>query len=139
MICNDLWYLEPARLLSAAGAAVIFVPTNSGHPRERSQALSARGDNLPIARAVENTTTVVTADITGTQGHRLAKGFSAIIDPDGRVLARAEHMTECLITADVEGHRRPYDPRGWDGYSNPAVTKAFLGLWEDRDGGVPDS
>lgn len=60
-ICNDLWYVEPARVLAAAGTAMLFVPTNSGHPREVTSSFRARGENLPIARAVENTTTVVVA------------------------------------------------------------------------------
>jgi predicted amidohydrolase len=33
MICNDLWYVELARILASKGAAIILVPTNSGHLR----------------------------------------------------------------------------------------------------------
>jgi predicted amidohydrolase len=63
VICNDLWYVEPARVLAAAGAAVLLVPTHSGHLREPSESFRARGDNLPIARAVENSLTCVVADV----------------------------------------------------------------------------
>lgn len=129
VICNDLWYLEPVRVLAVAGAALLFVPTNSGHPHEVTSSFRARGENLPIARAVENTTTVVVADIAGVQGNRVAHGFTSIIDPDGVVLARAEPLTETLLIADVECARRPFDPRGWDGTSNPAVTTIFTDLW----------
>ncbi len=129
IICNDLWYVEPARLLSSAGAAVILVPTNSGHQRAPSRSFQARGENLPIARAVENTTTVVVADIAGRQGERITPGFTAIVDPDGVVLARAAPMVEALLVADIEPQRRPYDPRGLDGHTNPAVAAAFLDLW----------
>ena len=70
MICNDIWYIEPARVLSARGAAVILVPSNSGHVRSDGDASvsRARGVTLPIARAVENTTTIVVADIAGRNG-----------------------------------------------------------------------
>lgn len=129
MICNDIWYAEPARLLANSGAAVIFVPTNSGHLREPSTSFRARGDNLPIARAVENTTTVVVADIAGHQEDVLAYGFSAVVDPDGIVLAKAEPMTECLLISDIESDRRPFNPRGLDGHTNPDVAKAYLELW----------
>lgn len=128
-ICNDLWYVEPARVLAAAGAAMLLVPTNSGHPREVTPSFRARGENLPIARAVENTTTVIVADIAGVQGNRIAHGFTSIIDPDGVVLARAEPLTETLLIADVEPTRRPFDPRGWDGTTNRAVADAFVRLW----------
>lgn len=131
IICNDMWYLEPARILAAAGAALLFVPTNSGHLRTLTDAFQARGHNLPIARAVENTTTVIVADIAGRQGDRLSPGFTAIINPDGVALAKAEPLRETLLVAEVECRRRQYrDPRGWDGHTNPAVTRAFLGLWD---------
>lgn len=136
MICNDIWYLEPARVLAAKGAAVIFVPSNSGHVRNlaSAQALRARGDTLPIARAVENSVTVVVADIAGRQGDRYALGTSAIVNPDGVVLARANPESPGLVIADVERERRPMqDPRGWDGYTNAAVTKAFVSLWRQGD------
>jgi predicted amidohydrolase len=129
IICNDLWYVEPARLLSSAGAAVILVPTNSGHRRTASASFRARGENLPVARAVENTTTVVVADIAGRQGDRFTDGFTAVVDPDGVVLARAAPGVEDLLVADVEPQRRPYDPRGLDGHTNPAVAGAYLDLW----------
>jgi predicted amidohydrolase len=134
IICNDLWYVEPARLLSSTGAAVILVPTNSGHQRAPADSFRARGENLPIARAVENTTTVVVADIAGRQGDRFAHGFTAIVDPDGVVLARAAPMVEALLVADVEPQRRPYDPRGLDGHTNPTVAAAFLDLWRPGAG-----
>jgi len=133
IICNDLWYVEPPRILAAAGAALLFVPTNGGHVRTPSEAFRARGENLPIARAVENTTTVVVADIAGQQGDRFSYGFSAIVDPNGVVLAKAESSKEALLVADVEAHREHRrDPRGWDGHTNTAVTNAFLQLWSDK-------
>jgi predicted amidohydrolase len=132
LICNDIWYLEPARVLAAAGAAVLFVPSNSGHlrPGVGTERMRSRGENLPIARAVENTAAVVVADIVGHQDGRVALGTSRIIDPDGVVLACADPDRTSLLVADVEGERRPYEPRGWDGSSNPAVAAAFLELWD---------
>jgi predicted amidohydrolase len=134
LICNDIWYLEPARVLSASGAAVLFVPSNSGHLREDAATarMRSRGENLPIARAVENTVTVVVADIAGRQEGRFALGSSRIIDPDGAVIACADPSNESLLIADVEGERRSFDPRGWDGYTNPVVATAFMGLWNQE-------
>jgi predicted amidohydrolase len=136
MICNDIWYLEPARVLAARGAAVVFVPSNSGHIRDLASAgaLRARGATLPIARAVENTATVVVADIAGRQGDRAALGCTVIVDPDGIVLAKADAEEPGLIIADVKRERRrTKDPRGWDGPTNAAVTQAFVDLWRAGD------
>jgi predicted amidohydrolase len=128
-ICNDLWYVEPARILAAAGAAVLFVPQNGGWPREMTESFQAKGDNLPIARAVENTMSVVVADIAGHCDGRLSYGFSCILDPDGRTLVKADPYQQQLLLADVDSDRRPYHPRGVDGSTNPAVTDAFVNLW----------
>jgi 5-aminopentanamidase len=133
IICNDMWYLEPARVLAAAGAAVLFVPTHGGHLRQPSDSFRERGRNLPVARAVDNGVTVVVADVAGRQHGRLSYGFAAIIDRDGAAVARAEPWEEALLVADVEPvRRRQRDPRGWDGATNPAVTRAFLRLWHHR-------
>jgi predicted amidohydrolase len=130
IVCNDICYIEPTRILAAAGAALIFVPTNSGHLTTPSKTFRARGRNLAVARAVENSATVIVADIAGQQHDRHACGLSAIIDPDGITLAQAETSHEELIIADVEASRRPHrGPRGWDGHTNPAVTRDFIQLW----------
>lgn len=130
MICNDMWYLEPARILAARGAAIIFVPSNSGHLRspETAEKLRPRSEHLPVARAVENTTTVVVADIAGSQGDRCALGGSRIVDPDGVMLAAASISAHELVVADVEPQRRPFNPRGWVGQLNLEVTKTFTAL-----------
>lgn len=130
MICNDIWYVEPARLLSAKGAALIAVPTNSGYVKvdAPTSRLRSRGETLPVARAVENTVTLVVADIVGEQGGRRALGCTRIVDPDGRVLAQAHPDETALLIADVEPRRRAHDPRGWDGHLNPAVSGEFAAL-----------
>lgn len=122
IICYDIWYIEPARVLAARGAAIVFVPTNSGHLRssEAAEHLRPRGENLPVARAVENTTTIVVADIAGSDDGRRALGSSRIIDADGVVLAEAPRHHEALLVAEVDAQRRTFDPRGWDGQANPA-------------------
>ena len=134
MICNDAWYPEPARILAARGAATILVPTNSGHIRDLGAAtgLRSRGRSLPIARAVDTSTTVVVADVAGHQGGRSALGSSVIVDPDGAVIRAADPGATALLVADVADERpTTHAPRGWDGYTNPTVTENFLALWRD--------
>jgi predicted amidohydrolase len=128
MICNDVWYAEPARILASKGAALILVPTNSGHLHRNSKAnhrLRTRAETLPVARAVDNTVSIVVADIAGEQQGRIALGSSRIIDPDGAVLSAADPQTVGLVIADREPHTRPFDPRGWDGHTNSVVCREY--------------
>jgi 5-aminopentanamidase len=133
-ICNDVQYVEPARVLAERGAAILFVPTYGAHRPEKYAALRARGNNLLVARAVENRITVVAADVAGREDvdGRISEGVTAVIDSDGTVLARAEPFGEDLLIVDVPAVRPPPDPRGWDGARNPAVAAAFLRLWQLR-------
>lgn len=133
VICNDVQYVEPARVLAERGAAILFVPTYGAHRPERYAALRARGNHLLIARAVENRLTVVAADVGGREGPegRISEGVTAVIDSDGTVLAKATPYEEDLLIVDVPRARPPPDPRGWDGARNPAVARAFLALWSD--------
>lgn len=129
-ICNDTWYVEPARVLAERGAAILCVPVNGAHAAEKYRELEARGRSLLVARAVETTTALVAADVAGRLDGRISAGTTAIIDPDGTVLASATPYEEDLVMADVPATRRPPTPRGRDGWTNPAVTDAFLQLWE---------
>lgn len=130
MICNDLWYAEPARILASKGASVILVPTNSGHLRNTplDSRLRTRGETLPVARAVDNTVSVVIADITGKQQRRDALGSSRIVDPDGELVCAANPHAVGLVVTTIDSHSRPFDPRGWDGHTNPAVHRQYASI-----------
>jgi len=130
MICNDVWYVEPARILASKGAALILVPSNSGHLRNGKphSRLQTRGETLPVARAVDNTVSIVVADIAGEQQGRFALGSSRIIDPDGGLLSAADPETVGLVIADIDPHSRPFDPRGWDGHTNPAISREYASV-----------
>jgi predicted amidohydrolase len=130
LICNDIWYAEPARILASKGAALILVPTNSGHLRKAhvDRRLRTRGETLPVARAVDNTVSMIISDIGGEQQGLFALGTSRIIDPDGALLSAADPHTVGLVTAAIEPHSRPYDPRGWDGHTNPIINREYVSL-----------
>jgi predicted amidohydrolase len=81
-----------------------------------------------VARAVDNTVSIVVADITGEQQGRFALGSSRIIDPDGAVLSSADPKTVGLVIADIAPHSRPFDPRGWDGHTNPAISREYASV-----------
>ena len=89
LICRDSTYREPARIMAAQGAAALFVPTNTGMPPSKGGAeLVADARNGDIARAIENSVSVVRADVAGRAGDLVAYGTSGIVDRNGTVPVR---------------------------------------------------
>jgi predicted amidohydrolase len=114
VICRDSNYQEPARVMAAQGATVLFVPTNNGLPPARTgPGLIVESRNADIARAIQNGVSVVRADVAGRTADLMSDGSSEIVDADGRVLASAERLAADLVAADIE--TAPREPqRGWN-------------------------
>ncbi|HEX3528419.1 MAG TPA: carbon-nitrogen hydrolase family protein [Thermoanaerobaculia bacterium] len=101
IICNDSNFPEPARAMAAQGATALFVPTNNGLPPERADVvLAAR--NADIARATENSVSVIRADVAGRTADLVSYGSSGIVGPDGTVLQAAQRLTEDLLVVDLD-------------------------------------
>ncbi len=126
IICLDSNYYEPARIMASRGATALFVPTNNGLPPTKAgPELVAQARNVDIARAVENSLSVIRADVAGRTEGLVSYGSSGIIDPDGMVLQSARRLGPDLIVADIETApcaRR----RGWDASRNDAVMDEYV-------------
>ncbi|MBT2531067.1 carbon-nitrogen hydrolase family protein [Arthrobacter sp. ISL-48] len=96
LTCYDLRFPESTRYLVDAGANVLLLPAMwiTGPGKED------HWNTLVRARAIENTSYVVTANQTGP----LATGYSIIVDPFGVVLANAGE-TPGVVFANVEIER----------------------------------
>jgi predicted amidohydrolase len=127
LICNDSNYFEPARIMASRGAAALFVPTNNGLPPAKAgPELVALARSCDIARAVENSVSVIRADVAGHTESLVSYGSSGIVDPDGVVLRTARQLGPDLIVADVETAPRERR-RGWDASGNNAVMSTPAG------------
>ncbi len=106
VICRDSTFREPARTMALGGAAVLFVPTNNGLPRDRAHAeLVAAAHDDSVARAVENRMWVVRADVCGRTPELESRGSTAIVDRDGVILRATQPFESGLIVADLDtGH-----------------------------------
>ena len=128
IICNDSNYYEPARVMAARGAAALFVPTNNGLPPTKAgPELVARARNCDIARAVENSVSVIRADVAGRTESLMSYGSSGIVDADGMVLESARQLGPDLIMADIQTAPRKHR-RGWDASRNRAVMDEYVRL-----------
>jgi len=100
-ICEDAWYVEPARSARQAGADVLLVlnasPYHVGkvHEREERMAERARESGMPILYAHQ----------VGGQDEVVFDGASFAIDGSGRVGARAPMFEEHLLVVDVTRER----------------------------------
>ena len=132
VICLDSNYFEPARIMASRGAAALFIPTNNGLPPAKAgPGLVADARNADIARALENTVSVVRADVAGRTPELVSHGSSGIVDPDGMVLASAQPLGAGLVVAEIETAPRERR-RGWDAATNPAVMDEYVRLVTGR-------
>lgn len=127
VICNDSNYFEPARVMAAKGAAVLFVPTNNSLPLARSrQGLVDEARACDIARAVDNTVWVVRADVAGRTATHVSEGATSVVDPNGGIIS-TDPLTEDLLIVEINP-RPPQRRRGWDADRNPAVLAEYQAL-----------
>lgn len=100
IICNDSNHPEPARIMASMGATALFVPTNNALPMEKADVV-ADARKADIARAMENRSAVIRADVAGRAGNLVSYGSSGIVGPDGSVLQSARRLAEDLLVADL--------------------------------------
>ena len=95
VICYDIRFCELPRKLAVQGAEVLFVSAEWPIPRVEHWRTLLR------ARAIENQFYVVACNRCGVTGNTEFAGCSALIAPDGTVLAEAGTGEE-IIWADIE-------------------------------------
>ena len=128
IICNDSNYYEPARIMAARGAAALFVPTNNGlPPAKAAPELVNEARNIDSARAIENSVTVIRADVVGQTESLISYGSSGIVDRNGIVLQSSRQLYPDLIVAEINP-APPRVRRGWDVARNSAVTDEYVRL-----------
>jgi predicted amidohydrolase len=95
LICYDVEFPEPVRLLALAGADLVAVPTAQMEPYEVVQR------RLVPMRAFENQVFLAYANHCGREGEIVYYGESVISAPDGTELVRAGRE-EAVLVADLD-------------------------------------
>lgn len=96
LICYDVRFPEPARVLALRGMDVLAVPTNWPEGAESTP------DFVLRARARENRVFVVAANRVGVERGRRFIGRSQIVDAVGKVLAEADGVSETILLAQID-------------------------------------
>jgi len=96
-ICEDIWVPEPAAEAAALGANVLL--NISASPYHAGKGLAR--ERMLRDRARENGVWLAYVNLVGGQDELVFDGRSAVIAPDGTVVARAASFAEDLLVADV--------------------------------------
>ncbi|UCF61385.1 MAG: carbon-nitrogen hydrolase family protein [Anaerolineaceae bacterium] len=99
LICYDLRFPEPSRVLALAGAQVILLPT------AWPSAATLYPDFMAQSRASENGVFLVAANRVGEERGTSFLGRSVIVGPDGGMLAEAGSEGEEILCAEIDPER----------------------------------
>lgn len=99
LICYDLRFPEPSRVLAMSGAQVILLPT------AWPSAATLYPDFMAQSRASENSIFLVAANRVGEERGTRYLGRSVIVGPDGEMLAEADAESEEILCAEIDPDR----------------------------------
>ena len=103
LICRDSTFPESARIMADRGATALFVPTNNGMPPTKGGAdLVEQARETDVARATENSVSVIRADVAGRADGLVSYGSSGIVDRRVIILQTAKPLEVGLIVAEIE-------------------------------------
>jgi predicted amidohydrolase len=124
LICYDLEFPEPARVLAMAGADLIAVSSANMEPYRAAQEVYVR------ARALENQVFVALANRVGIEDRCRFVGGSGIWDPSGATLVHADRG-ERILVATID-RRRVSATRRRFSYLAERRPEAYRGLLDQR-------
>jgi predicted amidohydrolase len=99
LVCYDLRFPEPMRVLSLQGAQIVLLST--AWPK----AAALYPDFMARTRSAENGIYLVAANRIGEERGTTYLGRSIITGPDGELLAEASAAEEMILLADIDPRR----------------------------------
>ena len=102
-ICNDANHPDAAKQLAQQGAELILYPLNNMLPPATAERWRAKSLANLTNRARETGCWIVSSDVTGTSGDLLSYGCTAIVAPDGDVVARVPEHSAGVVIYDMPG------------------------------------
>ncbi|CAN5702456.1 carbon-nitrogen hydrolase family protein [soil metagenome] len=87
-ICYDTNFPDTAKAVAATGASLIVCPANNMMRRAAAEHWRDLHNAARGARCRETGLWLISADVTGQRGDRIAWGPTAVLDPQGEVVAQ---------------------------------------------------
>lgn len=100
-ICFDTNFPEAARGVAALGASLIVCPANNMMRREVAERWKHEHNRARGERCRETGLWLISSDVTGERGGRVAWGPTALLNPDGEVVAQLPLERPGVLVADV--------------------------------------
>jgi len=97
LICEDVWFPEPARILAFRGAEVIFVLSASPFDREKPEVWKT----FLTSRVYDNILPIIMVNQAGVQDGVTYWGGSMVFDASGNLLHQAKLLEEEFSVAEV--------------------------------------
>ena len=100
-ICFDTNFPEAARGVAALGARLIVCPANNMMRREVAERWKDEHNRARGARCRETGLWLISSDVTGERGGRIAWGPTALLNPAGEVVAQLPLERPGVLVVDV--------------------------------------
>jgi len=99
-ICYDTNFPGAAAKVAASGASLILCPSNNMMPRERAETFKEQHNAVRGERSRETGLWLISADVTGERDGRIAWGPTAVLNPEGQVVAQLPLEKPGLLVFD---------------------------------------
>ncbi|MCB0712601.1 MAG: carbon-nitrogen hydrolase family protein [Ignavibacteriae bacterium] len=100
-ICNDLNYPESTLGLSTQGARLMVCPCNNMLRYQNAEVWKEKHNEIRAQRSVEGGVWLLSSDVTGERDGRISYGPTALIDPQGSVVAQVPLGREGLLIQEI--------------------------------------
>lgn len=104
-ICNDANHEEAADQIACQSADLILYPLNNMLRPETAERWREKSLANLVDRARQTDCWIASADVVGTSDGLLSYGCTAIVAPDGQVVARVPELSEGAAVYDVPTRR----------------------------------
>lgn len=110
-ICNDANHADAAAQIASQSAELILFPLNNMLPPDTAERWREKSVANLIQRARQTKCWVASSDVTGTFEGRLSYGCTAIVTPDGYIVARVPEFEEGAAVYDIPERQLRQMPR----------------------------
>lgn len=101
-ICYDTNFSEAASAIAAQGGDLIVCPANNMMGREKAEKFKHLHNEVRSERAKETGLWLISSDVTGERDDRISYGPTAVINPDGLVVAQVPLLEFGMVSTEIE-------------------------------------